>query len=106
MDTERLVKELKSVDTLVDEGTISKERGDVWKERLIAEFEGKEIPAVKQKEMPGDLAHLPGRLVGGVIGVLGNINGARCAGVAPEQIAANNTKKRSKPFDDLPDMYK
>ena len=106
MDTERLVRELKSVDTLVAEGTITQERGLVWKERLIAEFEGKEIPAAEQKGMPNDIAHLPGRLVGGVIGVLGNINGARCAGVAPEQIAANNTKKRTKPFEDLPEMYK
>lgn len=106
MDTTTLLAELKSVDDLVLTGVIDQIKGAEWKARIIAEFESKQIPETKRKEMPGDLAHLPGRMIGGVVGILGNINSARCAGVAPEQIESDKSKSRKMPYQDLPDMYK
>jgi len=105
MNTQALVDELKSVDTLVADGVIDQLRGAEWKARIIAKFEGETIPEIKQKEMPGDIAHLPGRLVGGIIQALGNINPERCAGVAPEQ---RNRDRQTRPpnLDDLPPQYR
>jgi len=108
MNVEKLTAELKSVDTLVADGVISKEKGDEWKARIIAEFEGTEIPQEKKKEMPGDIAHLPGRMIGGAIKILGNINGARCAGV-DEYGDAPRKKRSASPqemMDNLPPQYK
>lgn len=84
MDTEALRKELLIVDSLVKDGIISEEEGKEIKTDLIKVYRTG-ISTTPRKEMPNDIAHLPGRLVGGVIKALGNINAERCAGVAPEQ---------------------
>jgi hypothetical protein len=105
MNTEPLVAELKSVDTLVADGIITPEKGAEWKSRIIAKFEGDVIPDINRKEIPGDIAHLPGRLVGGIIQALSNINPERCAGVAPEQ-QNRNRQTRPPTLDDLPEQYK
>jgi hypothetical protein len=106
MDTEQLVKEIRSVDTLCKDGIITQEKCEVWKAKILADFENASFPQETKKEMPGDLAHLPGRLVGGIIGALGHINGARCAGVAPEQHQNPRAKSPQELMDGLPEQYR
>ena len=67
--SDQLKADLKGIDNLVEEGTITQEKADVWKSRIISKFEKDAIPPEpeKSREMPGDLAHLPGRMVGGLI---------------------------------------
>jgi len=102
MDTEKLIKELSDIDSLIEKKIITEARGEQLKENIIKTFES---VSPTSKELPNDIAHLPGRMVWGVIKALGNINGARCAGVAPEQI---ESRKRAKmpTLEDLPEMYK
>lgn len=109
MNTDELSRDLKSVDTLVKDGIVSKERGEILKEKMIAKFEGAELSEPAPKDMPSDLVHFPGRLVAGIFKALGNINPDRCAGMAPEQVAARKQSRSSDPqdlVDNLPSQYK
>lgn len=125
MNIIQLREELASVNTLVLDGVITVERGEVWKNRIIQMYEESQYPPMqtpppKPNKIPDDVAHIPGRMVAGIIGALKQINPERCAGVAPEQkvigVQPQNVYKsqltRSKPrekipsMDDLPDMYK
>ena len=106
---DQLKKDLAEIDEFVKSGAITEERGKAWKDRIINDFEKIHIsqdlkPGVTQQN---DLAHLPGRLFGGIIGALGHINGARCAGVDESQ--QNNNKRAQSPqemMDDLPEQYR
>jgi hypothetical protein len=105
MDTEKLIKELSDIDSLIEKKILTEARGEQLKESIIKTFEKDSTP--QSKELPNDLAHLPGRMVGGVFKALGNINGARCAGVAPEQVEARKHSKSPKDMEKgLPDIYK
>lgn len=68
-DSEELLERLKAVDKLVDSKVFTKERGDIWKNRIIDEFEATVIPAPIEKKLPNDISHLPGRIVQGGIEV-------------------------------------
>lgn len=117
MDTEKLKNDLKEVQSLVDAGVISSEDGLLWKERLVSEFKATNIPAERNRELPNDLAHLPGRLVGGFIEALGAI--ARGSGATYEGLSKQEgyMDKNGKPirqnqksvvelYNDLPPQYK
>lgn len=105
MDTEALRKELLIVDSLVKDNIISEDDGNGMKADLIKKYKT-EFMATPRKEMPNDIAHLPGRMIGGVIKALGNINAERCAGVAPEQQRGTSKKRTLPNMNDLPDIYK
>ena len=118
MNTDELKAQLASVDTLVTDGIIDKKKGDAWKERIIAEFEGTAIPPEKPKPESTDLAHLPGRMVGGFVSLLGAIargSGATYEGLSKREGYMNQdgserkqTKRRSpdEMMDDLPDIFR
>ena len=76
MELEQLKEKIESIDALVKSGALTKERAQTWKDRVIAEFENTNIPQEQapRREMPNDLAHLPGRLVGKMIAGLGNMS--------------------------------
>jgi hypothetical protein len=69
---------LADIDGLVKDNTIPEERGAAWKERIIAEFEAKQIPAEPGAKGSAnipimettDLGHLPGRVIGKGIPIL------------------------------------
>ena len=73
MDAAELKIKLKEVDDLVTDKILSAEEAETWRENLIAEFKQVNQPQAPKKEMPKDLAHLPGRLVGKMIEGLGNM---------------------------------
>ena len=127
-DSEELLKRLAAVDELVKQNVFSKERGDVWKNRIIDEFEATVIPAPIEKKLPGDLSHLPGRIVQGGIEVAKAIakgSGATYEGLSrregyldepttqvtpsPKKPATEPSKKGKTIFDlvdDMPEQYK
>ncbi len=65
--TEQLKADIAEIETLVTEGIIDKGKAEEWKKRLVSKFEVDAIPSETKKQMPGDLAHIPGRLVGSLI---------------------------------------
>ena len=79
MDASKLKTDLAAINSLIDSGAVTKERGEEWKKSILDKFEKENFP--KDATMPNDLAHVPGRLVGSVIGALKQINPERCAGV-------------------------
>ena len=107
MDTDGLRKELLVVDSLVKDNIIPEEEGKLLKQDLIKKYRTEFVSSPK-KELPNDIAHIPGRLVGGIIKVCSSINGARCAGVSPEQIEADKSRTKRNPTttDDLPEIYR
>lgn len=64
-DSEELLTRLKAVDKLVDSNVFTKERGAIWKNRIIDEFEATIIPKEIEKKLPNDISHLPGRMIAG-----------------------------------------
>lgn len=106
MELEVLRREIKSIDTLVLDGIIKPEKGEMLKDKVISRFMA-EYDSTEPSKVPDDLAHLPGRLVAGVFDALSHINGARCAGVDEGQ---QSPKKRARSpnemIDGLPDIYK
>ena len=107
MDTDGLRKELLVIDSLVKDNIIPEEEGKLLKQDLIKKYRTEFVSSPK-KELPNDIAHIPGRLVGGIIKACGNINGARCAGVSPEQIEADKSRPKRNPTttDNLPEIYR
>ena len=73
MDAAELKIKLKEVDDLVNDKILSAEEAETWRANLIAEFKQANQPQAPKKEMPKDLAHLPGRLVGKMVERLGNM---------------------------------
>lgn len=107
MDLQVLRRELKSIETLALDGIISKEKAERLKDNVISRFVGDYSPSEEPVVVQNDLAHLPGRLVGGIIDFCKSINGARCAGVDPSQQGTNARARSPKEMmDDMPDMYK
>lgn len=106
MELEVLRREIKSIDTLVADGIIKAEKGEMLKDKVIARFMA-EYDSTEPSKIPDDLAHLPGRLVAGVFDALKNINGARCAGVTPEQQSTNpRARSPNEMMDGLPEQYR
>lgn len=106
MDIEVLRRELKSIDTLVADGIIKPEKGEMLKEKVTDRFLA-EYDSTDPQKLPDDLAHLPGRLVAGVFDALKNINGARCAGVDEgQQSQQKRARSPQETMDGLPDIYK
>jgi len=94
MNVEELQKEIKSIDTLLKDGIIDEKRAKQWKQKVVDEFEAVAIPKDRPKEMPNDLAHFPGRFVGGMINALGAI--AKNSGDRIAQIEEEDKKKKTK----------
>jgi hypothetical protein len=94
MNVEELQREIKSIDILLKDGIINEERAKQWKQKVVDEFEAVALPKDRPKELPNDIAHFPGRLVGGMIGVLGKI--AQNSGNRIAQIEEEEKKKKSK----------
>lgn len=94
MDVEELKREIKSIDTLHKDGIIDEAKAKRWKQKVVDEFESVAIPKDKPKELPNDLAHFPGRLVGGMINALGAI--AKNSGDRIAQIEEEDKKKKTK----------
>ena len=127
-DSEDLQKRLAAVDDLINKNIVTKERGDIWKARIIDEFEESIIPKQIEKKLPNDLSHLPGRIVAGGIDVMKAVakgSGATYEGlsrregyldepsvpVTPKQKATvvQPVKKGKDIYDlinDLPEQYK
>ena len=88
MNIIQLKEELASVETLVLDGVITRQRGDAWKEKVLKQYEGEKFPNAQPAPnhgLPNDVAHIPGRMIAGIFGALKQINPERCAGQAPEQ---------------------
>lgn len=81
---EALTKELTKIDSMVAAKAITQDKADDWKSHLIAQFEQRESLADKPREQV-DIAHLPGRLVGAGINLLGAI--ARGSGATYEGLS-------------------
>ena len=107
MELEVLRREIKSIETLVSDGIIKAEKGELLKDKVVARFMA-EYDSTEAPPTTTDFAHLPGRLIGGVFDAMKHINGARCAGVDEDQ--PRDKKKRSRSpndmMDGLPEMYK
>ena len=84
-DITALKAKIAEVDELVKSNTITEERGKVWKSRIVDEFEQSAIPTEVEKKMPGDLSHLPGRMIMGAIDVAKAV--ARGSGATYEQLS-------------------
>lgn len=116
MNILQLKEELASVETLVLDGLITRQRGDAWKEKILEQYEGEKFPNAQSTSqpvgLPTDFAHFPGRMVAGIFNAIKMINPERCAGQAPEQkqhFPEYNTResRRGPPtIDDIPEMYK
>ncbi len=122
MELEELRNQIKEIDELKASGAITEEKAQMWKDRIVAKFELEYIPKEPEKELPNDLAHLPGRLVGKMIKGLGNM-GERMAQNSADRIAQierdrtigsagksgkKKDKKEEKRKDifDLPEIYR
>ena len=106
MDIEVLRRELKSIDTLVADGIIKPEKGEMLKDKITDRFLA-EYDTTDPQKLPDDLAHLPGRLIAGVFDALKNINGARCAGVdVGQRSPQKQARSPGQMMDELPDIYK
>jgi hypothetical protein len=112
---EQLKKDLAEIDEFVKSDAITEERGKEWKDRIINDFEKTNIPQDMKTTVPqNDLAHLPGQVAGGIIGALGHINGARCAGVEdpPGEDRNGRTQKSQRArspqelMNNLPEQYR
>ena len=64
MDFETLIAKVSDIDGMLAKGLITKEKADDWKARLVRTFEDSEIP---ERLLPNDIAHLPGRLIEGIV---------------------------------------
>ena len=117
INTEGLKKQIDDIDALVASGVITPEKGDTWKARVISEFEATEIPKERRKELPNDLAHLPGRMVGGFVDVMAAFTkgcGATYEGLSKQEgyldKDGRQVKQKQKSvvdlYDDLPPMFK
>lgn len=106
MELETLRREIKSIETLVADGIIKPDKGEMLKDKIVDRFMG-EYESTEPQKQSDDIAHLPGRMVAGVFNALSHINGARCAGVDEGQ---ESPKKRARSpnemMDGLPDIYK
>jgi hypothetical protein len=120
-DSTNLTKELNTVDELVTKHLITRERGEEWKQRILDKFETSAIPAAVEKKLPNDMSHLPGRIIGGLIGGMKAI--ARGSGATYEALSKqegydprsgdkirDGKKRRSNDpndmLDNLPEMYR
>jgi len=101
-DTTELKKKLAEVDALVNSNTITEERGKVWKNRIVDEFEQSAIPAEVEKKMPSDLSHLPGRMIMGAIDVAKAV--ARGSGATYEQLSKQYDQDSSMQTGPIRDM--
>jgi hypothetical protein len=104
---EALTKELRTIDGMVNSKAITQEKADEWKAHLIQQFEQRESLADKPREQV-DLAHLPGRLVGAGIQLLGAIargSGATYEGLSKQEGYMNKDgtfkKTRQKSPDEM-----
>jgi hypothetical protein len=113
--TEQLKADIAEIETLVTEGIIDKGKAEDWKKRLVAKFEVNAIPTEPKKDMPGDLAHIPGRLVGGLINAVKKMpnigeNVMRMDREMNQSTTNSGRSVRRKEPDellkDLPDRYK
>ena len=64
MDFERVMKTVAEVDALLEKKLISEEKAEDIKSRLMRSYEDSEIP---ERLLPNDIAHLPGRLIEGIV---------------------------------------
>ena len=64
MDFDTLMAKVADIDKMLTDGLITKEKADDWKQRLIRTYEDSEIP---ERLLPNDIAHLPGRLIEGIV---------------------------------------
>ena len=115
MNIIQLKEELSSVEVLVADGIITRQRGDAWREKILKQYEGEKFPNAQPTSnhgLPNDVAHIPGRMIAGIFGALKAINPERCAGQAPEQkrqpsdCNSRETRRGPPGLADLPDMYK
>jgi hypothetical protein len=118
MSTESLkafAEELRAVDDMAAAKEITAEKAEEWKLRMIRTFEQRESLADKPREKV-DLAHLPGRLVGAGIQLLGAIargSGATYEGLSKQEGYMNpdgtfkKTRRKSpdEMLDDLNQRY-
>ena len=97
---EALTKELTKIDSMVAAKVITQDKADDWKAHLITQFEQRESLADKPRERT-DIAHLPGRLVGAGIQLLGAIvrgSGATYEGLSKQEgyMNADGTFKKTR----------
>jgi hypothetical protein len=97
----KLQEGLAGIEGMVTAGTITRRKADEWKDHLIAQFEQQESLADKPREQV-DIAHLPGRLVGAGIQLLGAIargSGATYEGLSKQEGYMNpdGTFKKTRP---------
>lgn len=64
MDYETLMKRIADVDVLLEKNLITSDKADDIKQRLVRSYEESEIP---ERRLPNDMAHLPGRMIEGMI---------------------------------------
>jgi hypothetical protein len=110
---EALTKELTKIDSMVAAKAITQDKADDWKAHLIAQFEQRESLADKPREQV-DIAHLPGRMVGAVVQLMGAIargSGATYEGLSKQEgyMNADGTFKRTRqksPDEMLDDLNK
>ena len=121
MTMDELKLKLTEIDELVQSSTITEERGQLWKARIIDEFERSAIPSAVEKKLPNDLSHLPGRIIAGAIDVMKAIakgSGATYEGLSKQYERGNSKNRVSQPglekksknildiYNDLPEEYK
>ena len=109
MNIEELKSKLTEIDAMAKDGTIQSDRAQLWKDRLIAEFEHTGIPAERSRELPNTLAYLPGRMVGGAIEILKSVargSGATYEGLSKQEGYMNKdgTQNR-KPGKSVVELY-
>ena len=96
MSIEELKTKLAEIDNLVEAKTITLERAEKWKKRVIWDFEDHELPAEPQST---DLKHMPGRMVAGIIKGFGAL--AQNSGNRMGQLIEEDKKKEHKSVIDL-----
>jgi hypothetical protein len=90
-----LTDELAAIDAMVP-ASITKEKAEEWKARIVRQFELAQNLSDKPREQV-DLKYLPGRLVGGMIEVIGTIarnSGSRIAQIEEEEARKNKASGR------------
>ena len=64
MDFDTAIKKVEAVDTLLLKKLITEDKAKDMKARIMRSYEDSEIP---ERLLPNDIAHLPGRLIEGLV---------------------------------------
>jgi len=64
MDFDTAIKKVEAVEALLSKKLITEEKAEDMKARIMRSYEDSEIP---ERLLPNDMAHLPGRLIEGIV---------------------------------------